>query len=384
MAEFIYLILTGQAYSQGLAYSSHTRLQIGQVVKVPLRSKSEYGIVLSPLNADELDFELDKLREIESPTDLVLSTGVMEFMQTLAAQTFNLPSSIAAPLLANTEAVLKILSKNPKSKVVSENTLSSVNKSDVNKVWTEFNIFGDSNIYSRIMNLIRIILSENKQAEETKKILILYPESKYLSKVYSHINQNLQDLKQLKQLVFRGNLLKPDREAMTEFCEKNLAKNLNSNSKLEVSDNKKGPTKHLLLHSLRSGLFMPFDKIDYIILVDEANQNYIQEQNSLYFDSREAAYILAKAMSSKLYVIGNFPSARLWNYIKSEKESEKSEEDEEKTEKQASKESESEDNFNINFNITIHNHADFQDKDSLLSYKVEEYLRSLSSKHNRQ
>ena len=53
-----------------------------------------------------------------------------------------------------------------------------------------------------------------------------------------------------------------------------------------------------------------------MILIDEANSFHIQEQNGLYFDSREAVFLLHKSANCHLDFVSKLPSVRFQNFYK--------------------------------------------------------------------
>jgi primosomal protein N' len=69
-----------------------------------------------------------------------------------------------------------------------------------------------------------------------------------------------------------------------------------------------------IILATRSGLFLPFDTLHDLLLIDESNSMYIQEQNSLYFDARELAFILSEVYGSNVHFISRVPSIRLHSF----------------------------------------------------------------------
>jgi primosomal protein N' len=72
-----------------------------------------------------------------------------------------------------------------------------------------------------------------------------------------------------------------------------------------------------VIFATRSGLFLPFTDLQEIILVDEGNSFYIQEQNGVYYDARDAAFFLSMIFKVSLNFISTLPSSRLYEmYLK--------------------------------------------------------------------
>jgi primosomal protein N' len=121
----------------------------------------------------------------------------------------------------------------------------------------------------------------------------------------------------------RGNLAQdisnlPDRifdSAQDDVCSSTLASIDNSlyiNQTSQNNNNYIAPKLQIIL-STRSGLFLPFTALTDIILVDEGNSMYIQDQNSLYYDTREAIFLISKAFNANISFISPLPSIRLYN-----------------------------------------------------------------------
>ena len=73
-----------------------------------------------------------------------------------------------------------------------------------------------------------------------------------------------------------------------------------------------------VIFSTRSGIFIPFCNLGQIILIDEANSVYIQDQNSIYYDTRDAVFLLSSVFGSNLNFISKLPSIRLYNSYSNE------------------------------------------------------------------
>jgi hypothetical protein len=92
-----------------------------------------------------------------------------------------------------------------------------------------------------------------------------------------------------------------------------LDNSTNTNQTSQNVDNSNQTPRLQIIVSTRSGLFLPFTTLTDIILVDEGNSMYIQDQNSLYYDSREAIFLISKALNANISFISPLPSIRLYN-----------------------------------------------------------------------
>ena len=171
----------------------------------------------------------------------------------------------------------------------------------------------DLDIKVRIMYIIRSLKSEIQKPSKALKldvnrqILIVFPEKKYLNKVYKYlqleINKDIELSKIIELLYYTSEPTKKTKEciwSMLDF-EINFFKDHNPIPKLQI------------ICSTRSGLFLPFFNLKDIVLIDEGNSMYIQDQNSLYYDTREAIFLISKAFNANISFISPLPSIRLYN-----------------------------------------------------------------------
>jgi primosomal protein N' len=232
----------------------------------------------------------------------------------------------------------------------------------------------DFNIIVRIMYIIRSLMDNMREEQKdlkqaiNRQLLIVFPEKKYLNKVYKYIFNEISRSKELSEIVeilyyaseptkkpkeciwsmlnFKNNLKTvtattvspqetqdisnpPDRIFRSNQYDVNSqssktqpdrilnqVQNDNSNNNTNQTslkvNNYTTPRLQIIL-STRSGLFLPFTTLTDIILVDEGNSMYIQDQNSLYYDTREAIFLIAKAFNANISFISPLPSIRLYN-----------------------------------------------------------------------
>jgi hypothetical protein len=233
----------------------------------------------------------------------------------------------------------------------------------------------DFDIIVRIMYIIRsltCIIKEDQKALKqgiNRQLLLVFPEKKYLNKVYKSIFNEISRSKELSEIIevlyYAGEPTKKPKQCvwsmldfqninskinfaetknqkieietdiiMTEngssrFAQddtsilnsKNPPNNTSSNNINQTSQNVKignQPPRLQIILSTRSGLFLPFTALTDIILVDEGNSMYIQDQNSLYYDTREAIFLISKAFNANISFISPLPSIRLYNMYNKE------------------------------------------------------------------
>jgi hypothetical protein len=271
-------------------------------------------------------------------------------------------------------------SENVEQDINKSEKASNSQKEDQKTPKVEFLI--DFYIIVRIMYIIRsltCIIKEDQKALKqgiNRQLLIVFPEKKYLNKVYKSIFNEISKSKELSEIVeilyYAGEPTKKPKECVwsmlnfaniivgensvqasetsneiqnilnppdrifrsaqddinLESCKTqpdrilNQVQNDNSNNNPnQTSQNvntANEPSRLQIILSTRSGLFLPFTTLTDIILVDEGNSMYIQDQNSLYYDTREAIFLISKAFNANISFISPLPSIRLYNMYNKE------------------------------------------------------------------
>ena len=165
------------------------------------------------------------------------------------------------------------------------------------KNWILENYFFSSqnNKESRQTILALLGIESNKKIDpKTKKKI-----KKNLESLLIENSQNLEKYLQDLQMKIEANF----KEIINENIAQNPIQNLNY--------------KIRLIWGTRSSLFLPFANLSSIILIDEANSFHIQEQNGLYFDTREAVFLLHRACEIDLDFVSILPSVRFQDFYKS-------------------------------------------------------------------
>jgi primosomal protein N' len=170
---------------------------------------------------------------------------------------------------------------------------------DFNGDYGKVDFILDIDITVRIMYLIRNVIYNNIK---NKKILIIFPEKKYLNKIYSEIKDQLKKTPEINSKL-QFNFYSGDKTKSAKSTVLKL---------LQTKQDEQNITNIIL--STRNGIFLPFSDLQEVIMVDEANSMYIQDQNSIYFDAREAVFLLSKAFKANLSFISTLPSIRLYSF----------------------------------------------------------------------
>jgi primosomal protein N' len=151
----------------------------------------------------------------------------------------------------------------------------------------------DVDISLRIIYLIRSIINTHKQSQ----ILLLFPENKYLIKIYQEIKDSSDFIQLSRSTKIETNIFTASNSSKT-------SKTLESILRSDFDSTN-------IIFGTRSSIFLPFTNLSNVIVVDETNLMYIQDQNNLYYDSREAVFILCSILQCDITFISQLPSIRL-------------------------------------------------------------------------
>ncbi len=288
-----YIVLPSKKIPQPyLTYKYTEELEVGRIIEVNVRNASVWAVVLKKVDVSSLKFDESKVKEIENKLPVILGEQNIKFLYAFSQNTFNTLNTVLNSFLQP----FKLLTKKQWSELSSKQVELAQNTPPASG--SGFNVLFDLNIYTtlRIIYIIRSHLNTTK-----KRILLVFPETKHINRFLDELT-NQQDFTEIKKkldiFIYTGS---PDKES-----KKTVWSILNQNSKTTI------------ILSTRSGLFLPFNKLDEIILVDEANSFHIQDQNQIYFDTRDVIYLMAQSFQSKLTFLSTLPSIRLYNFYQSE------------------------------------------------------------------
>ena len=304
---FYQILLERNIPGHYLTYKSDLDLIIGQLAWVPIRSKLIFGIVIKK-EANTGDLEIDKIKEIEKTFPYIFNSKALVFLKLFSRNTFNSQNLVTENLLQS----FKLLTKKD-LQVLQENFILTKNLNKPQKAHQikekkdqKIEFLLEKDIMLRIIYIIRSSLEDNKE-QNNQEIIIIFPEKKFLEKVLFELKNELEnnldkkDFENLQINKFFGDASleskKTLRSILTDFM---------------IPDSNQKPLK--IIFSTRAGIFLPFGNLRQIVLVDEANSMYIQDQNKLYYDARDAVYMLANSYKCDLSFLSTLPSIRLHNF----------------------------------------------------------------------
>jgi primosomal protein N' len=285
--NYYQIIVNKKVPYQVLTYKSEETIEIGQVVCVLLRKKLVHGLVVSSIEEDLVQTPT-KITEISEIVPYRFSDKQISLLKTFSFNTFNdihnTLDAFLSPILSLNQVQTKQL-----------RNIGKTQKESIKPTNKEIKYVISPHIVLRIRDIIRISMLE---AGSPQTILILAPEKKLIESLQTDLKELLvveemadksyhYDIK-----TFYGDKSKSSRDAIMSVLDSDIK-------------------THTIIFGTRSSLFLPFKSLTSILLLDEANSLHIQEQNGLYFDAREIAYMLSEVFSVSLYFISRVPSIRL-------------------------------------------------------------------------
>jgi primosomal protein N' len=307
---FYNVLINKKIPSISLTYKSDILIEKGALVVILLRKNEVYGIIVSIIPVENIA-DVSKISEIKSVLPYIFNNQQLRLQNIISYNTFNSPNVVLDaflnPLLSLTQKDFKTLQSNFLLETIALPSLKVENKK------TEYYL--DTEVVLRIIYIIRIsILAYIKSFLEIVgtntsnqiNILVLFPEKKYLERVYKDLVESafesefVSDNVFINLTIFTGDKTKSNRQSIYHI--------------LDIYTGDKTALNINIILSTRSGLFLPFDTLHDLLVIDESNSMYIQEQNSLYFDARELAFILSEVFNSNLHFISRVPSIRLHSF----------------------------------------------------------------------
>ena len=296
-----------------LTYKSEVKLVKGTLVSILLRKNEVYGIIVSEQSPESIASP-DKISDIKSILPYIFSERQMRLQSVISYNTFNSPNTVLDGFVNPIVSLTKKDFINLKEYQLGNNTsLDQPATLLSNKKKIEYYL--DTEVVLRIIYIIRISIEAyfksfledlDTDIKTQINILVLFPEKKYLDKVFKEFvdigieSEFLGKSAQINITKYSGDKTKSNRDSIYNILN---IKN-QSNSKAQIN----------IIFSTRAGLFLPFQSLHDILVIDESNSMYIQEQNSLYFDARELSFILGEVFGANLNFISRVPSIRLYSF----------------------------------------------------------------------
>jgi primosomal protein N' len=308
--HFYTVLINKKIPSIRLTYKSEVVIEKGTLVAVLLRKNEVYGVIMSEIPEATIA-DPDKISVIKRVLPYIFNEQQIRLQNIISYNTFNSPNVVLDafinPILSLTQKDFKLLEQ--KETIASPLAMTKVREHK------SIEYYLDTEVVLRIINIIRISIlgylkgfnnTSNVNTQNHINILILFPEKKYLEKIYKEMVEStfevefLADNTSINITTFTGDKTKSNRQSIYNI--------------LDLNEQSKSKSQINIILATRSGLFLPIDTLRDLLVIDESNSMYIQEQNSLYFDARELAFILSEVYGSNLHFISRVPSIRLHSF----------------------------------------------------------------------
>lgn len=288
-----------------LTYSYEKVLKKGQIVRIQVRNQVINGLIIGQI--DKSRGEMPNIKEISEVLPLCFEEEHIQYLFSFAHNTFNSINIALESFLQPYNLLTKSDIKQITDSVHNDTTL---HKNESKSSLVEFLL--DSDPLLRIIYLIRSIIygitSIPNISNKSVELLILVSEKKVLELFLTNISKYMSDFDShvdIELYSYSGDKSKSS---------KTLIRTMLKDNEYESQDK----VKLRIIIATRSGLFLPLTSLTHIFLIDEASSMHIQEQNSLYFDTRDVVFLLSKVKNVNLTFLSSFPSVRLYSFYSQE------------------------------------------------------------------
>lgn len=264
-----------------LTYSSTEELVVGQLVELSIKDTPYIGVVagISNLKPDQIK----NLRPVNIIFNLVLTQTHIEYLNKISFLTYNSFNNLLILAIKSFEILINenIEVRRPLS--IRTNSSPSL-EYIISKDWG---------------NAIQDIINTNLSTND--KYLIISPESSINTKLIDHLEQFFKP----EQITLHN---------LKTVSARKLRKIYSSFYNLESINEPQ------IYFANKNELFTDLSDINTMIIVDEGNPSYINEQRT-YFDTREIAYWASKIYNINLVFISTLPSVRFFDMTNTDLES---------------------------------------------------------------
>jgi len=262
-----------------LTYSSETELAVGQLVRVGVRKREILGIIIKVSQSDP-EFS-DKIKPVMQIMPFVFASESLNFLSLFSYNTFNNKHAVCEALCTP----LRNLNTKDWSAVSSPTSKQALHNTNI----TTPVFYREKETWVRIKYIIRSLISQ----PGSRQIAIICPEKSIVKKIIAQLQREFVDTVVHQ---YFGDKSKSSRTTVTALIAQDST------------------TKPNIVIGTRAAVFLPFSHLTALLMIDEANPFYIQEQNGLYYDTRDAVFFLSQLFSSQLFFVSILPSVRLHSF----------------------------------------------------------------------
>jgi primosomal protein N' len=273
-----------------LTYSYDSDLVMGQVVEIAIRNSIAFGVVIQKLETKDIHFDLEKIKGVQSILPFIISSPQINFIFLMSQNTFNSINLIADSSLQflSLLGVKELQIYKQKYSLADKNMVKQNIEKTIPNNPTFYVELDEISTTVRIRYIIRINIG---LFPIRSVIVVVFPEKKLLEKEYQKMTQIQDDTPPFILLKFTGEKLKHSKETLRHILENN--------------------EEDIVIFTTRAGIFLPYSQIDQIVLIDESSSFHIQDQNQIYYDTRDCVFFLSQAYKCRLAFVSHTPSVRL-------------------------------------------------------------------------
>ncbi len=292
----LYDVVVTRPFDKVFTYSSiNEQLEIGQVVLVPFGKKIEAGIIWKK-NVKNPGYEIKEVTKICN--DLILQDSSIDFINWIASYTLAPLGAVLKLFLINNDIVEFDKEKldsfnNTKPSLVSlseeqENSFKEItqsfNKSNKPVLLEGVTGSGKTEVYFEIID---------KFLKEKKQILIMVPEISLTPQLETRVKKRFG----MEVCLWHSKITKKNRQKIWHQC--------------FAGD-------PVIVIGARSSLFLPFTNLGLIVVDEEHDSSYKQEDNIRY-QARDLAVVRAKIEKNFILLASATPSLETINNVKIKK-----------------------------------------------------------------
>ena len=292
----LYDVVVTRPFDKVFTYSSiNEQLEIGQVVLVPFGKKIEAGIIWKK-NVKNPGYEIKEVTKICN--DLILQNSSIDFINWIASYTLAPLGAVLKLFLINNDIVEFDKEKldsfnNTEPSLVSlseeqENSFKEItqsfNKSNKPVLLEGVTGSGKTEVYFEIID---------KFLKEKKQILIMVPEISLTPQLETRVKKRFG----MEVCLWHSKITKKNRQKIWHQCYSG---------------------DPIIVIGARSSLFLPFTNLGLIVVDEEHDSSYKQEDNIRY-QARDLAVVRAKIEKNFILLASATPSLETINNVKIKK-----------------------------------------------------------------
>ena len=287
-------VLLPKIFNFPFTYNSNTKNEIGNLVEVPFGSKKEIGVIW---NNNHLELKNIKIKEIRNKTEFYIDKKLINFIEWFSSYNMVPIGLVLKMTIGGTDKFIRIKDSLPfikktKKKIFKLSEEQTVALKFLEKTKNKFDVSvlegttgsGKTLIY---FERIKKIIEKNQQA------LVLLPEI-FLT---NEFKLRFQDFFGFEPAVWHSKISPKKKRIIWKGI---------INNKIKI------------LVGARSALFLPFKKLGLIIVDEEHDTSYKQDEGVIY-NARDMAISRANFEKIPIHLVSSVPSIETLNNIRKKK-----------------------------------------------------------------